>query len=166
MKSLFNTFSLFCIALAVAGCAQNMPKPQLVVEPENVTMRLAQAADRAATALDTLAAIEQVRTPTDLPPLAANAPIELRRAVTVNWVGPVEPLVKQLADRASYRMIQTGNTPETPVIVNVNVQHQPVIETLRDVGLQLGSRAELRVDAEQKVVELSYANVQLNDDNP
>lgn len=161
MKSLFNSFSLFCIALALTGCApRNMPKPQLVVEPENVTMRLAQAADRAATALDTLAAIEQVRTPTDLPPLAANAPLELRRSVTVNWVGPAEPLVKQLADRASYRFVVSGNAPETPVIVNLNVQHQPVIETLRDVGLQMGKRAELRVDAEQKVVELNYANVQ------
>lgn len=166
MKSLFNTFILFCIALGIAGCARNMPKPQLVVEPENVTMRLAEAADRAATALDTLAAIEQVRTPTDLPPLAANAPLELRRSVTVNWVGPAEPLAKQLADRASYHFKTSGNPPETPVIVTINVRHQPVIETLRDVGLQLGNRAQLRVDAEQKVVELSYANVQLDTANP
>lgn len=166
MKSLFNTLFLPCIALGIAACAQNMPKPQLVVEPENVTMRLAQAADRAATALDTLAAVEQVRTPTDLPPLAANAPLELRRSVTVNWIGPVEPLARQLADRASYRFVQTGNTPETPVIVSINVQHQPVIETLRDVGLQLGSRAQLRVDAEQRIVELNYANIQVDDNNP
>lgn len=163
MKPLFKSFSFLCVVLAFGACApRNMPKPQLVVEPENVTMRLAQAADRAATALDTLAAIEQVRTPTDLPPLAAGAPLELRRAVTVNWVGPAMPLIKQLADRASYRFVQSGNVPAIPIIVNVNVQHQPVIETLRDVGLQMGERAELRVDAEQKVVELSYANVQLD----
>lgn len=155
-----------CVALSftavLAACQGNLPKPQLVVEPENVTMRLAQAADRAATALDTLAAIEQVRTPTDLPPLAASAPLELRRSVTVNWIGPVEPLLRQLADRASYRVIETGNAPETPLIVSVNVRNQPVIETLRDVGLQLGNRAQVRVDANQKVIELSYANVQLD----
>lgn len=158
--------SLFIAAFAVfiAGCANNDPKPQLVVEPENVTMRLAQAADRATNALDTLAAIEQVRTPTDLPPLAAGAPPELRRSVTVNWIGPAAPIAKQLADRASYRFDVTGNTPEVPVIVNLNVRNQPLIESLRDLGLQLGGRAELKVDANLRVIELSYANVQTGDD--
>ncbi|MDB5478440.1 MAG: putative lipoprotein, partial [Alphaproteobacteria bacterium] len=101
MKYLVKSFIFVTLgSLALGACTGNMPKPQLVVEPENVTMRLAQAADRASSALDTLAAIEQVRTPTDLPPLASSAPPELRRSVTVNWIGPVEPMAKQLADRA------------------------------------------------------------------
>ncbi len=148
-------------ALILAACAINPPNPQLVAEPDNVTLRLAQAADRAANALDQLAAIEQTRTPTDLPPLAASAPPELRRSVTVNWIGPIEPLVRQLADRASYELKLTGNAPETAIISSVNVRNAPVIEVLRDVGLQLGSRAALKVDANLKIVELSYANVQI-----
>lgn len=158
---------LFIVSFAcgLAACG-NPPKPQLVVEPENVTMRLAQAADRASNALDTLASIEQVRTPTDLPPLAASAPAELRRSVTVNWIGPIEPIAKQLADRASYRFDVTGNVPETPVIVSMNVRNQPVIEGLRDLGLQLGGRAELKVDANLHRIELHYAGVQTTDDLP
>lgn len=153
----------FAALLGLSACA-NQPKPQLVVEPENVTMRLAQAADRASSALDTLASIEQTRTPTDLPPLAANAPPELRRSVTVNWIGPIAPIAKQLADRASYRFDITGNVPETPVIVSMNVRSQPVIEGLRDLGLQLGGRAELKVDASQRVIELHYAGIQTGED--
>lgn len=149
------------LAVFVTGCAQQLPQPQLVAEPDQVTMRLAQAADRAANALDTLAAIEQVRTPTDLPPLVASAPPELRRSVTINWYGPVEPLVKTLADRASYRFLITGNAPETGIIVTTKARNQPVIELLRDVGLQLGGRADLRVDANKKTVELSYDVVQI-----
>ena len=152
---------LFSCGIVACG---NQPKPQLVVEPENVTMRLAQAADRASNALDTLASIEQVRTPTDLPPLAASAPPELRRSVTVNWIGPIEPIAKQLADRASYRFDVTGNMPETPVIVSMNVRNQPVIEGLRDLGLQLGGRAELKVDANLHRIELHYAGIQTGDD--
>lgn len=153
----------FVLAAGLSACQTAAPNPQLVVEPDNVTTRLAVAADRAANALDTLAAIEQVRTPTDLPPLAASAPQELRRSVTVNWIGPAETLTKQLADRASYRFITTGNPPAIQIIVNINVRNQPVIETLRDVGLQLGSRAELKVDANQKVIELSYGTVQVDE---
>lgn len=162
--TLAKRFLILVFACGLAACETAMPKPQLVVEPENVTMRLAQAADRASNALDTLAAIEQVRTPTDLPPLAASAPPELRRSVTVNWIGPAEPIAKQLADRASYVLKVTGNVPETPVIVSLNVRNQPVIETMRDLGLQLGGRAELKVDANLKAVELHYAGIQTNDD--
>lgn len=161
MKRLVLCFSVVAALAAVSACTKNLPAPQLVAEPDNVTLRLAQAADRAANALDTLAAIEQVRTPSDLPPLAAGAPPELRRSVTVNWIGPVAPLVLQLADRASYKFVVSGNAPEAGIIVSMNARNQPVIEALRDVGLQLGARAELRVDANLKIVELSYANVQI-----
>jgi defect-in-organelle-trafficking protein DotD len=162
MRLLTRSF-LVLFACGLVACT-NQPKPQLVVEPQNVTMRLAAAADKASSALDTLAAIEQTRTPTNLPPLASSAPPELRRSITVNWIGPVEPIAKQLADRASYQFNITGNKPETPVIVSLNVRNQPVIESLRDVGLQLGTRAELKVDPNLKVIELSYANIQTGDD--
>jgi defect-in-organelle-trafficking protein DotD len=159
MKLIIKTIFCAAIALSLGACVKP-GNPQLVAEPDNVTLRLANAADRAANALDTLASIEQVRTPTDLPPLAEGAPAELRRSITVNWIGPVEPLVKQLADRASYTLNVTGNKPETAIVVTIDVRNQPVIETLRDVGLQLGGRAELKVDANLKIVELSYGNVQ------
>ena len=162
VKTLFYSVSVVCVS-GLAACANVDPKPQLVVEPDQVTTRLAVAADRAANALDTLAAIEQVRTPTDLPPLAANAPAELRRSVTVNWIGPADAVVKTLADRASYRLIVTGNTPAIQTIVNVNARSEPLIEVLRDIGLQLGRRADLKVDVDQKTIELSYATVQLDD---
>ncbi len=155
------TAAAILTTLLLAGCSRNAPHPQLVAEPDQVTLRLAQAADRAANALDTLASIEQVRTPTDLPPLSAGAPAELRRSVTVNWYGSVEPLLKMLAERASYRFLVTGNAPENALIVTINVRNQPVIETLRDVGLQMGTRAQVKVDAAQKVIELNYAQVQI-----
>ena len=154
------------LSFALCACTGNAPKPQMVVEPENVTTRLAQAADRASSALDTLAAIEQTRNPTELPPLAASAPPELRRSMTVNWMGPAEPMVKQLADRASYRMVITGNSPELALIITINTRNQPLIETLRDIGLQLGTRAALRVDSNQKIIEINYGSVQVNDAKP
>lgn len=160
MTRLSKTLLSLSLLLLTSACVRNMPQPQLIAEPDSVTLRLAQAADRAANALDNLAAVEQVRTPVDLPPLASSAPAELRRSVTVDWIGPIGPIAQQLADRASYKLVTTGNPPETPVIVNVNVRNQPVIEVLRDVGLQLGSRATLKVDANNKAVELSYGNVQ------
>ena len=133
--------------------------PQLVAQPDKVSMMLAQAADKASNALETLAAVEQKRTPSAELPAITGAPPELMRAVTLNWVGPVDQIVKLLADKASYRFVPLGSVPATPVTVNVDVTNKPVIEVLRSVGLQLGARADVYVDSNERLVALTYAPV-------
>ena len=85
------------------------------------------------------------------------APSELRRSITVNWVGPVEPITKTLADRAGYNFLTIGHVPPVPIVVSLDIQNRPVIDVLRDLGLQLGLRADIKVDAERRVVEIHYA---------
>ena len=148
-------------ALSVTACGgRGFPKPQLVAEPDPVVARLAAAADRAANALDTLASVENTRTPVEVPALAGDdAPIELRRAITVDWVGPVEPLARQLADRASYQFLTSGQAPSVPAIVTLRVRNTPLIDTLRDLGLQLNNRATLKVDPGSRTVEIIYGAI-------
>lgn len=149
--------------MLLAGCGTFGPKrdtqkPQLVAEPDGPTLMLADAADRATRALETLAAIEQTRTPS--PSLAAmipNAPAELQRAVSFNWMGPVEPLARELAGRAGYTYRAIGNPPPTPILVTINAFNRPMIEVFRDIGLQMGTRADLRLDANTRSVEIIYA---------
>lgn len=131
--------------------------PQLVAAPDSVSAMLADAADRAATSLETLAAVEYARTPGVAVNTIGEAPPELRRSITVNWVGPVEPITKTLADRAGYNFLTIGNTPPIPVVVSLDVENRPVIDVMRDIGLQLGMRADVKVDAERRVVEIHYA---------
>lgn len=133
--------------------------PQMVAQPDKVSMLLAQAADKASTALETLAAVEQKRTPSAQVPAITGAPPELRRAVTVNWIGPVDQVTKMLADRAGYRFATFGASPATPVTVSIDVANKPVIDVLRSVGLQLGARANVHVDSSTRVVELNYSPV-------
>jgi defect-in-organelle-trafficking protein DotD len=156
---LLSTSSLICAAVLLSACAgRGFPKPQLVAEPDPIVARLAAAADRAANALDTLASVENTRTPVEIPPLAGaeGTPIELRRAITVDWVGPVEPLAQQLADRASYKFLISGSTPAVPNVVVLRVRNEPLIDVLRDLGLQLNNRATLRVDPGTQTIEVIY----------
>lgn len=145
--------------MACSGTTVNMKDPQLVASPDRVSAQLAEAADRASNALQTLAAIEQSKAPAAQLARTDNAPIELRRAVTVTWVGPVDKLSKALADRASYSFAVLGDLPPVPVVVNIDVENKPIIDVLRDIGLQLGGRADVRVDSTRRVVELHYAPV-------
>ena len=133
--------------------------PQVLANPDKVSLMLAEAADKAANSLEALAAVEQSRAPGIAVEPIHNAPSELMRAMTLTWYGPVEGLLKRLSDRASYSFIAVGDKPPVPLTVNVDVENQPVIDTLRDVGLQLGVRADVKVDSTRRMVELHYAPV-------
>ncbi|MBI4031999.1 MAG: DotD/TraH family lipoprotein [Proteobacteria bacterium] len=147
------------IVFALSACTSGKPvkgDPQIAAQPDKVSAMLAEAADRASVALETLAAVEQARTPDATVEPVDNAPPELQRAITVNWIGPVEPITRKLADRAGYMFQTVGNAPPVPVVVSVDVENKPVIDVLRSVGLQLGSRANVRVDGLRRIVEIHY----------
>lgn len=159
MKQFLSFFSSGITLLTLAACSVGNPidRPQIVASPDAVSLRLAEAADKASTALETLAAVEQAKTPGVSVGPVSGAPTELRRAMTVNWTGPVEPLAKKLADRAGYGFLVLGSMPPVPLVVAIDAENRPIVDILRDIGLQLGTRADVKVDAGRKMVEIHYA---------
>ena len=156
----FFAAALLLALTALGGCStEKLYPPQIVASPDKASMMIAEAADRASVALETLAAVEQARSPEIAVAPIANAPAELRRAMTVNWVGPVEPIAKTLADRAGYSFRTVGDAPPVAIVVSVDEENTPVIDILRSVGLQLGRRGDVKVDGERRVVEIHYAPV-------
>ncbi|MGB4057539.1 MAG: DotD/TraH family lipoprotein [Alphaproteobacteria bacterium] len=161
MTRIFSFAQIFLCVLLLAACDTPSEEfsnahPQLVAEPDSVSAMLADAADRAAHSLETLASVEYSRGPGVAVGPVGDAPAELRRAVTLNWVGPVEPITKMLADRAGYNFLVVGNPPPVSVVVSIDANNRPVIEVLRNVGLQLGMRGDIKVDGTGRVVELHY----------
>lgn len=162
MRQTFSLLSLCAAAILLSACGRSSVSfsggnPQLVADPDNVSAMLADAADRAANSLEKLAAVEYAKSPGVAVASVADAPIELRRAITVNWVGPVEPILETLANRSSYSFMVVGAPPPIPIVVSIDAENQPVIEVLRDVGLQMGLRADVKVDAQRRVVEVHYS---------
>ena len=145
--------------LAVTACVQPVTDRQIAASPDPVALRLASAVDRASTALETLAAVEQARNPAASVDTAPNAPKELRRTVSVNWIGAIEPVTREMADRAGYQFQINGDMPPAPVVVNIQARQKSVVEVLRDIGLQAGQRANIVVDPDRRIVELNYAPV-------
>ena len=86
-------------------------------------------------------------------------PPELRRTVTIDWIGPVETLAEALAQRAGYRFAMGGAAPARPVMVSVSARDVPLIEVLRDTGLQAGDAATLVVDANGRTVHLDWTGI-------
>lgn len=155
--------SAFCAALFLTcgflgGCEWvPMEERSLVAETDPVALRIAEAADKASSALQSLAKMEQSQKPIQADAVFEGAPEELMRKVTIDWTGPVEPLLATLADRAGYQFTVIGSPSPTPAVVSVNVIDRPIVEQLRSVGLQVTGTADVVVDAGRKVVELQYA---------
>ena len=157
-KKILVLCASFFMAMLTA-CAQYKVDQQLVAEPDPVALRLTSAVDKASAALQTLASVEQAHNPGVSLQLPPSAPRELRRIVTVDWSGPIEPIAKSMADRAGYQMQINGDKPPVPVVVSIVAREKTVIEVLRDIGLQAGQRADVVVDPNRRIVELNYAPV-------
>ena len=149
--------------LVVMGCQMMnpiQPIEPVAAEPDIVSTRLAFAAEKAAAALDTIAGIEQMRAP-QLPPIDdySNAPSALLQLMTVKWAGPVDQILETLATRAGMRFQTKGHKSGVPLLVDVNVYQKPVIDVLRDLGLQVGRRADITVNGMKSYIEIRYAPV-------
>jgi defect in organelle trafficking protein DotD len=141
----------------LASCSEPMLSP-VATEPDIVTLKLSAAADKASQALDTIAGIEQQRNPST--PQIENfekASLSQMQPITLRWSGPIETVVRALAERAGLKFRVKGNLPTVPLTVNVDVYQQPILHVLRDIGLQAGHRADVAVDDVVGVVEVRYA---------
>ncbi|MBL4590103.1 MAG: hypothetical protein JKY11_08510, partial [Alphaproteobacteria bacterium] len=83
MKNNYLLLILIPSLLAISACSTNKGdfynNPQVVADPDKVSVMLAQAADRASVALETLASIEQTRTPAAIEHPVTSLPPELKR---------------------------------------------------------------------------------------
>lgn len=108
---------------------------------------LARSAQRAATAQETLAALERARVrpaPTALD--ETTLPPELQRLTSVEWSGPGEEAVRQIAREIGYEFRATGNPPPIPAMIHISRLEVPVAKALEEIGHQVHPRAEVIVD--------------------
>jgi defect-in-organelle-trafficking protein DotD len=81
----------------------------------------------------------------------------MAQLTSIDWSGPVEPLVKQLAQASEYRLRVLGTHPAIPVLVTLNEKNIMLADAIRDVGYQCGRRATVVIYPDTRVIELRYA---------
>lgn len=93
----------------------------------------------------------------NLAPPPSPASYGMAAIATVDWSGPVEPLLKQIAYATNYRVRTLGTEPAIPVLVSIYSKNAMLGDILRDVGYQCGRRATVVVYPQSRVIELRYA---------
>ncbi len=159
--------SLALLALLITGCST--PRHKLVLTyittksapvqtvDKNSQMELAEAAVSVGKSLQNMAAIELATHPK----VKLGAPLNpkligMDQQTSINWTGPVEPLLHRIADAARYKLHVLGNPPAIPVIVQILADNQPLSEILRDVRYQVVKKARIKVYPVGRVIEVRY----------
>lgn len=148
---------LLLIASLLTACATHKQSAQ---ENEYIKTRasLAEASYGVSRSMVDLAEIAQASHPIshiEAPP--APATYGMGGTTTIDWSGPVEPLLQQIARAADYQVRVLGTEPAIPVIITMYSKRIKLGDALRDVGYQCGRRATVVIFPESRVIELRYA---------
>ena len=155
-----------CVALAalLGGCAwldawlplEEHAPVQAVRPAEPAELRLTDAALRAERALTGLQRIRAAQSPELAGEIPRIVEPELLERVSLDWIGPLDTLLENLAEKAGYGFVVAGPRPVVPLVVSVSVDDEALIFVLRDVGLQAGSGVLVVVDAERREVRVDW----------
>lgn len=161
MKNKKSLIVLCCLSLLTA-CAVT-PKHEVVVDPtlgpDPAEAKLAEAASSVSKSLINLAEIQEAVTPKPKTYQPADpASYGMADLVSIDWSGPIEPLVEQIAKSTGYKVRTLGSEPAIPVMVFVTAHNAPLGNVLRDAGYQAGDKANVVVYPNTKIIELRYAN--------
>jgi defect-in-organelle-trafficking protein DotD len=140
--------------LALGACASQPPP----VNPTNTDVALAEASYSVSKSIVHLSEVAQAAHPMPvLPPDPNPASYGMGQLVSIDWSGPVESLLKQLAMASNYRLRVLGARPGIPVLVTIYDKNTILADVVRDVGYQCGRRATVVVYPDTRVLELRYA---------
>lgn len=127
------------------------------IEPQDAaTVQLAEAASSISQSLTQLSAIQQANTPTPKIYLPITRACEMTNLVSIDWSGPVGPLLDRIAHMIHYRVRKLGVPPAIPVVVTINARNTPLADIVRDIAFQCGTRACINVYSDQCILELHY----------
>jgi defect-in-organelle-trafficking protein DotD len=142
--------------LILCACAAPRQPKGYDISPSRAS--LAEASYAVSRSIVDLAEVAQAAHP--LPALAPPpnpATYGMAGLTTVDWSGPIEPLLKQIAIASNYCLRVLGTPPAIPVLVTVYKKNAMLGDVLRDVGYQGGRRASVVVYPDGHVIELRYA---------
>jgi defect-in-organelle-trafficking protein DotD len=75
---------------------------------------------------------------------------------SIDWSGPVAPLVKKIAEATNYKFKTLGSPPAIPILISITAKDTPLADILRDVAFQCGSKANIVTYPASKTIELRY----------
>lgn len=153
-------FALFII-LQIVGCSS---EPKIYVSDaydkrnqHAAEVKLSAAAESVSKSLAELAEIERATHPQAVLPSPMDPKmIGMDQLASIDWSGPIAPLMKKIAEISGYKLHVLGNQPGIPILVSITAKDTPLADILRDADFQCGNKAKIVVYPASKIIELRY----------
>lgn len=154
------------LALLLAGCStekhltysyittDSAPSPSV---DTNAQAQLSEAANSIDGSLQKMSAIDKATHPkAKIQPPKNPKAIGMAQETSLDWTGPIEPLLEKIASASHYKLSVLGKKPAIPVIVSINETNVPLAEILRNATYQVEKKADISVYPSRKTIELRY----------
>lgn len=163
-KSVFlTTITLSALTLACASGCSTHPKIAIINNTQGSQVaetKLADAADSISQSLQELAAIEKASHPlAKIPPPPEPNMIGMGQIASIDWSGPIGPLVHKIGKATNYKVHVLGTAPAIPILVSISAKDTPLSDILRDAGFQCGNKASIAIYPASKIIELRYLKI-------
>lgn len=123
----------------------------------HTSVKISEAAESISESLVALASIQKTATPPKHKTLTDPNIYDMQGIASIDWSGPIEPLVRQIANASHYRMRVLGKAPAIPIILTIRADRQPLAQILRNIDYMAGKKANIAIDPAKKIIELRYA---------
>lgn len=150
MKRLF-------ICLIIIGLLTSCAKPESLPPSHNdLDLKVISSLEANSTKIENLL-IELSETEKAVKPIDHKIIGQLNYEVTVKWTGPLDPVVKKVAESVGMKFDVIGS-PNTPVLVSIDARDKMVLDVLRNLGMQAGNLAKITYRPRENAVEIIYLN--------
>lgn len=159
--------SLLCCLLLLNGCYSTKPQLPATAAPipidavtDEASAKLAEAASSVSQSLAELAAVDKA----NMAPQAAKlyphvAEMQIPGSSSIDWNGPIQPLLKQIAKAAGYRLVVSGNAPAIPIVIMIRAEERANAEIVQDAALQAAARATIKTSYPLRTIYLTYHGI-------
>lgn len=160
MKTLIYVLLTGVAVLSLPGCGttQETKKSEKTgPAPLSIDARIAESAEMVSKSMRELSAIE-IAAAGKLPSTTNKAPAGLGKKLNVKWNGPIGQFMSEAAKVSDgYSLVVRGKEPAIPVIINMDKKATTIFEVIKDAAIQSGVRANIVIDAANKLLILEYA---------
>lgn len=160
--------SLAGTSLLLGGCARTVKNevnlryvptsqaPEAMNNNQDTQEQLAEAASSVGKSLQQLSAMQMANTPKPSVPEIDARNTGMTQTTSLEWYGPVQPLLEKIGRATGYRVHVLGQAPATPAIVSISVKNETMADILRNVTYQVHNKADIKVYPAQKTIEIRY----------
>lgn len=132
--------------------------PPVSTDPDDTESAIAEAARAATASIQRLAQLQYAAQPEPEETFRQEFSVELSGLASVEYTGPCEPLIEQIARTANVHVSKIGSPTATAIIVAISAKSAPLSEIIQNIAYQVQSHARISFNTETKVIEIQYYN--------